>query len=221
MKRYANVLIHLNGGQAAIQLFVQKHPVMFERERLGIPMDCFESVCLSQLSGFVVLTPVESAGTLGEFTIQPSLEFFQRLSKLINEQSNVIDRVFPETINVMVPFLERVSEDVIGEYVTPVLDEAHERDIDMYLKAVGGIFQQIKQFSDSITRPKGAGTEGQFRNNVLQIMARVFEPHVDLYLQEELDCFRKKATGQVDNWGKKVGFLFNHILYIANRQEGF
>lgn len=156
---------------------------------------------------------------MGEFTIQPSLEFFQRLSKLINEQSNVIDRVFPETINVMVPFLERVSEDVIGEYVTPVLDEAHERDIDMYLKAVGGIFQQIKQFSDSIKRPKGAGTESQFRHNVLQIIARVFEPHVDLYFQEELDCFRKKATGQVESWGKKVGILcIIYYILLTNRK---
>lgn len=42
MKRYANVLILLNGGQACVQLFVQKHPVMFEREKLGNSMDCFE-----------------------------------------------------------------------------------------------------------------------------------------------------------------------------------
>lgn len=42
MKRYAHVLIVLNGGMACVQLFVQKHPVMFERERLGNPMDCFE-----------------------------------------------------------------------------------------------------------------------------------------------------------------------------------
>lgn len=43
MKRYANVLILLNGGQACVQLFVQKHPVMFERGELGNPMDSFES----------------------------------------------------------------------------------------------------------------------------------------------------------------------------------
>lgn len=42
MKRYAHVLILLNGGAACIQLFVQKHPVMFEREKLGNPMDSFE-----------------------------------------------------------------------------------------------------------------------------------------------------------------------------------
>ena len=44
MKRYAHVLITLNGGQACIQLFVQKHPVLYEKEQLGSPMDCFEYV---------------------------------------------------------------------------------------------------------------------------------------------------------------------------------
>jgi recyclin-1 len=44
MKRYAHVLILLNGGQACIQLFVQKHPVLYEKEELGNPMDCFECV---------------------------------------------------------------------------------------------------------------------------------------------------------------------------------
>lgn len=104
----------------------------------------------------------------------------------------------------MIPFLERVSEDVIGEYVTPVLDEAHERDIEIYLKAVGGLFQQIVQFSNIIVRPKGSGTEEEFRKAIWQIMARVFEPHVDLYLQEELDYFKKKATGEVNEWNEKV-----------------
>ena len=44
MKRYAHVLITLNGGQACVQLFVQKHPVLYEKEELGNPMDCFEWV---------------------------------------------------------------------------------------------------------------------------------------------------------------------------------
>lgn len=42
MKRYAQVLIYLNGGQGCIQLFVQKHYLMFERESLGNPVDCFQ-----------------------------------------------------------------------------------------------------------------------------------------------------------------------------------
>ena len=43
MGRYASLLILLNGGQARVQLCVQKHPVMFERGELGNPMDSIES----------------------------------------------------------------------------------------------------------------------------------------------------------------------------------
>jgi recyclin-1 len=40
MHRYAHVLDILNGGQAAVELFVQKHPLFSDRARLGNPMDC-------------------------------------------------------------------------------------------------------------------------------------------------------------------------------------
>ena len=109
----------------------------------------------------------------------------------------------------MIPFLERVAEDVIAEYVTPILDEAHERDVEMYLKAVGGIFQELRQFSNSISKPKGTGSEEHFRRDVWRIMGRVFEPHVDLYLQEELDDFKRKAQSEVDEWGKKVNITLS------------
>lgn len=56
MKRYAHVLITLNGGQACIQLFVQKHPVLYEKEELGNPMDCFEYAAPIWIGSNSVLT---------------------------------------------------------------------------------------------------------------------------------------------------------------------
>ncbi|KAL7271274.1 F-box protein: endocytic membrane traffic, recycling ReCYcling 1 [Rhizina undulata] len=184
MKRYANVLILLNGGQACIQLFVQKHPVMFEREKLGNPMDSFDNP------------------TPGTFSLVPSSEFFNRLSVIINEQTGIIDRVFPRNANVMIPFLERIAEDVITEYITNILDEAHEREIETYLKAAAGIFHQCIQFGRSITAPKGAGET--FKDEVIKIMTKVFDAHVDMYLQDELDFFRQKCESEVDSWHGKI-----------------
>lgn len=102
----------------------------------------------------------------------------------------------------MAPFLERVADDVIGEYITPVLDEAHERDVEIYLKAVSGLFQQLQQFSVSLVPTKAS--KKSFRDEIIRIMGRVFEPHIDLYLQEELDHFRKQSQNEVDEWEKKV-----------------
>src|SRR5437764_7085736 len=54
MRRYAHVLVILNGGQAGIDLFIHKHPIMFEKVKLGNPMDCIKYVPHSRrYNGFV------------------------------------------------------------------------------------------------------------------------------------------------------------------------
>jgi recyclin-1 len=184
MRRYAHVLSVLNGGQAGVELFVQKHPIFSDRVRLGNCMDC-----INQASS-------------GSIALEPSREFFAALSKAVNEQANIIERVFPPSAHVLHVFLEKVGEDIIGEYVTPLFDEAHERSIPSYLKAVSGIFEQGMQFARSITPIKGCNE--RFREKIDDVVARVFEPHIDLYRQEELDYFKREAEAQVSGWEKKL-----------------
>ncbi|KFZ18688.1 hypothetical protein V502_03991 [Pseudogymnoascus sp. VKM F-4520 (FW-2644)] len=185
MHRYAHVLGILNGGHAGVEIFVQKHPVFTDRVQFGNPMDC-----LNQASA-------------GSIDLKPSLEFFETLLKLINEQAETIDKIFPPRLNVLEVFLERIGEDVIGDWVTPLFDESHERNIQSYLKAVSGIFEQCVQFSLQIKPPSTASPE-EFRRKVHGIIVRVFEPHVDLYLQDELDFFKGEAEEQVSGWERKL-----------------
>lgn len=114
----------------------------------------------------------------------------------------------------MLPFLDRVAEDVVGEYITPIFDEAHARNMEMYLKAVAGIYSQCINFAGTLTPTKGSGET--FRSDVVKVMNRVFEPHVDLYLQDELEHFRKKCQDEVDKWGRKVIILFTLETEIAS-----
>ncbi|KAI5794551.1 exocyst complex component Sec10-like protein [Pyronema domesticum] len=185
MRRYAHVLITLNGGGPCIQLFVQKHPVLYEREKLGDPMVCFDN-------------PV-----MGSFSLEPAKSFWQKLAEVLKVQADVIDRVFPLTTSVMIPFLDRVAEDVISEYVTPILDEAHERDMDKYLRAVTGLLKQSIEFAEQIP-PGKHSTPEQFRQDVIQIIRRVFDAHVDLYLQEELDYAKNRYNEEVEMWEKHI-----------------
>jgi recyclin-1 len=166
-----------------------------------------------------------SQASAGNFSLEPSHEFFSRLSAAINEQSSVIDRVFPPTVNVFLPFLERIGEDVISEYVTPLLDEAHERNIESYLKAVAGIFEQCFRFGRSLKPAMGSGS--LFHEGVNRILARVFEPHVDLFLQEELDFFKKKSDAEVSGWERKIydqdaateSFFMSNINRQADKRD--
>lgn len=203
MHRYAHVMNILNGGQAGVELFVQKNPLFSDRTQLGNCMDCINHA---------------SSGTIA---LEPSREFFAKLSKNVNEQARIIERVFPPSVNVLQPFLEKVGEDIIQDYVTPLFDEAHERSIPSYLKAVSGVFEQAIQFAGTLAPIKGC--DEHFRDKVDEIMARVFEPHVDLYLQEELDYFKGEAERHVSSWEKKLSEedASTESFFMANvsRQE--
>ena len=185
MRRYAHVLDILNGGQAGVEMFVQKHPVFTDRVQFGNPMDCINQA---------------SAGSID---LKPSLEFFETLLKLINEQADIIDKIFPPRLNVLEVFLERIGEDVIGDWVTPLFDESHGRNIQSYLKAVSGIFEQCVQFSLQI-KPPSTVSPDEFRRTVHGVIVKVFEPHVDLYLQDELDFFKEEAEQRVSGWERKL-----------------
>jgi recyclin-1 len=184
MRRYAHVLGVLNGGHAGIELFVQKHPLFLDREVLGNPMDCINQASADGIA------------------LEPSREFFETLAAKVNEQGAIIDRIFPVGQDVFHIFLDKVGEDILMEYVTPLFDEAHERSVPSYLKAVAGIFEQTLRFAATLKPSKSSGAD--FADKIKAVVARVFEPHVDLFLQEELDYFKKLAETEVGNWENKL-----------------
>jgi recyclin-1 len=198
MRRYAHVLGVLNGGHAGIELFVQKHPLFSDREILGNSMDCINQALSEGI------------------TLEPSREFLENLSKKVNEQSDIIDRVFPPGEDVLQIFLDKIAEDILMEYVTPLFDEAHERSIASYVQAVSGIFEQSMQFVLTIRPTKNSGDA--YLEKFKAIIAKVFEPHVDLYLSDELDFFKKHAEQEVAEWETKLSAqdASQESFYMAN-----
>ncbi|KAJ4361525.1 F-box protein: endocytic membrane traffic, recycling ReCYcling 1 [Ascochyta clinopodiicola] len=184
MKRFASVLFHLNGGAACLDSFIHNHPLMLDKEQLGNPRDCLPGTNMAQL------------------TLEPSREFFHGLAIALNDETVVIERVFPPTFDVLQPFLERVAEDIISEYITSLFDEAHDVSTDVYLKAVAGVFDQASQLAISLKPTKGS--KADFQQEAVRIISRCFEQHIDLYLQEELDFFKRKSVEQVEAWEKRL-----------------
>lgn len=183
MRKYAYVLVTLNGGQPSIDHFIRQNHVFLQKERLGNPMDCIEEASADSIS------------------LQPSHAFLDRLSAAFNEQVTIIDRVFPPEANVLLPFLDRTG-DAISDYVTLLFDEAHRRNLESYLKAVSGVYGQCLQFAKSLQPTSTSGDE--FYEAVDKLIARTFEPHIDLYLGEELDFFKRRSDAEVTEWERKL-----------------
>ncbi|KAL0944085.1 exocyst complex component sec10 [Colletotrichum truncatum] len=185
MKRYAHVLHTLNGGNAGTDLFIQKHPIFSDRDILAA-----NSVdCVSRIGP-------------DEINLEPSRLFFEMLLRKVNEQADVIVRIFANPEVVFWEFMDKVREDIIMDYITPLLDATHDRNLQSYLKAIAGLFEQCMLFFKSLTLPKMS--KSSLEEKTKEMMLRVFEPHLDLYLQEELDFFTKHAETQVAEWEKKL-----------------
>jgi len=198
MKKYATVLSTLNGGGAGIELFVQKHPIFSDKEVLANSMDCINQA------------PADTV------TLEPSRRFFDVLTRKVNEQADIIERIFPNPAPVFWTFIDKVREDIVMEYATPLFDETHERSIPSYLKAISGLFEQTMQFFRTLRPPKGAAAQQEEKTK--EFALKVFEPHLDLYLQDELDNFTRQAELEVGEWEKKLSAqdASAESFYMAN-----
>ncbi|KAG9531018.1 F-box protein, partial [Aureobasidium melanogenum] len=184
MRRYAHVLVSLNGGAAGVDIFISNHPYMRRKDQTGSPLECLQDVAP------------------GHVDLNPSQRFFEKLASMLSMQSSLIDQIFPSSVNVLLPFTTRVCEDIVSDYITTLFIEAHENNVETYLKAVSGIFEQAMRFAVSIQPPKSSGTD--FHDQIKSVISHIFEPHVDRYLTEELDYFTSKCSDEVGAWEKQL-----------------
>jgi recyclin-1 len=188
MRKYAHVLDVLNGCRGGVELFVAKHPIFRDGEVLMNCMDCVNQAPAAQI------------------TLEPSRRFFEVLAGKVNEAAGIIERIFPRPGAVFWQFMEKVREEVIMEYTTPLFDETHERSLESYLKAVSGLYEQTVLFFRMLN-PPGTDKEKEkeeTEKKIKEMCLRIFEPHLDLYLQEELDFFVQHAESEVAEWDKKL-----------------
>lgn len=207
MHRYAHVLHMLGGATGGIDLFIQKHPIFNDRDLMVNSMDCLNH------------------GLEDEISLEPSRLFFEMLLAKANEQASIMERIFPEPADVFWAFIEKVREDIIMEYATPLFDEAYERSMLPYLKAMSGIFEQTMLFFQSLAPPNDSKRD--IKEMARELSLRVFEPHLDLYLQVELEFFTNHADSEVTTWEKKLSeqdstlesFYMSNINRSADKKD--
>ncbi|KAK9377095.1 exocyst complex component Sec10-like protein [Lipomyces chichibuensis] len=198
-RRYAMVLTMLNGGNTAVQAFIQRSKLLLSTVTPGT------STC------FLV---DEKSGQI-KVDLEPVKTFLRQLSDDILKEASIIGQVFSTKNDVIkkatLHIVERVIEDILGDYCLVLVDRSHEIDLDLYLQVVSGTYEALLQFAYSLlledrdTDDKALReTLRPFHLSVHAVIDRIYEQHVDLYLQEELDRFRAKCDGEVSRFDRKA-----------------
>ena len=207
MKQYARVMYTLNGGQSSVEMFLHDNRLIVQKASLGSATDC-----------------IDYSMGYGQVSLERAQLFFDRLANAFTQESAIIDSAFPEPQKVHLVFLEKVSEDVLSPFLRSLFDEAHNRGLSTYLRVLSGSFAQTRRFiQDYATLPTEMGN-GQVMTDVL---SKIFEPHLDLYLAEELATFRQKAESEVEQWDRTLSeqaastetFLLSNLNRQADKKD--
>ncbi|PWY94946.1 hypothetical protein BO94DRAFT_483301 [Aspergillus sclerotioniger CBS 115572] len=206
MRKYAHVLYTLNGGDSAVELFIHHNHLVTRRSELGKVSDCIDP--LTQ-----------------RVKLEHTQAFFTRLSVAYNEEVSIINRAFPSSLKVSTPFIEKVGQDVLYPFLTAVFDELHRTNTESYLTAVSGTFAQCLNLADTLLPIQNL--DDSFDEFLDHVVAKAYEPHMDLYLAEELDHFRKLSEAAVGDWDRQLSeqaastesFLMSNINRQADKRD--
>lgn len=206
MKKYAHVLHTLNGGSSACDLFIHHNHIVTKKSELGRVSDCIDA-------------------STQKVKLEHVQVFFTRLSVAFNEEVSVINRAFPPSLQAASPFIEKVGRDVLYPFLTAIFDDLHRSNIESYLIAVSSTYVQCMNFLDTLLPIQNS--LNTFDELLHQAIAQIYEPHMDLYLAEELDFFRKGSEAAVGEWDRQLSeqaastesFLLSNVNRQADKRD--
>ncbi|KAL4907410.1 hypothetical protein BDW74DRAFT_166816 [Aspergillus multicolor] len=206
MKTYAHVLYTLNGGSSASELFIQHNHIVTKKSELGKPSECID-------------------GLTQKVKLHQTQVFFTRVSVAFNEEVSIINRAFPLALHTAQPFVEKVGRDVLSPFLTAIFDELHPSNKESYLVSVSSTFAQCINLCDNLLPIQNS--LDTFDELLHRTVAQVYEPHVDLYLAEELDFFRQGSEASVGEWDRQLSeqaastesFLLSNVNRQAEKRD--
>ncbi|CAG8551608.1 2625_t:CDS:10, partial [Diversispora eburnea] len=189
MKKWANILIYLNGGASCIQVFIQKNRIFFDYTFDAL--DNFTSTTSSSYS--------YSYG--GELTFKPMSEFFSHVEDELVKQASLITQIFPPEADVFHSFAERVIEDVVIEYIYTLLEEAHNLDVFIYLKTTTIAHLNCIHVAEVLWKNAKPGLD---KIRAEDMLYQMFEPLMNQYLSEEFITVKTLSEEEIYKWNRKL-----------------
>jgi recyclin-1 len=217
VKRYANVLVLLNGGKAAVESWVTGNPVvvrgkedMYGGGPFG-PRECITSAFK------------------GDVNLAPASEYLKGLARATNDQFLEAEKVFPRGVDAITPLVERIMNTVVEKYMSQLFEEARDRSgLEAYLKAVSGAFSLVFRFGDSLKPPATIyPNHAAFMGKMKHLIWRCFSGHTERFLQQEYQNFERSSEKHVEDWERRLReqedsteeFFFSNVNRQAAKQD--
>ncbi|KAH9968027.1 exocyst complex component Sec10-like protein, partial [Russula dissimulans] len=154
--------------------------------------------------------PLDNFTADDTLNFEPMDAFMAFVLHALREHGSRAVRVFPPAAGVLVAFADRVSMEVVAEYITPLLTHARSlTNSAIFLRATAACFREAWRIVDTIHEIAGQrhppGTEAEVsKAQAEDVVYRMFEPNMDEYLDEEIDFLKQNFEQTCRDWEKKT-----------------
>jgi len=208
MKQYAQVMYTLNGGQSSINLFLNDNKLISRKSELGSVSDCVDY----------------SMGS-GQLSLERVHAYFDRLGEAYRREATIIKTVFPQSIEVSLLYLEQIGQEILSPFLAALFEDARTRSTSVYLRVISGSLHATSKFVQDFALPEDADEDAVIR--ACNVLVRLFAPHLQVYLEEELAYFRTNADRETERWDRNLAeqetstekFLMSNVNRQAEKKD--
>ncbi|KAG0696196.1 exocyst complex component Sec10-like protein [Suillus ampliporus] len=150
----------------------------------------------------------------------PMDEFMASVIRALEEHGTRAVLVFPPAAGVLIGFAERVANEVVGEYIAPLLTRAREISNALYLTAVAASFRESWRIVDVLITVS-SNFNGKGKDKVEDVVFMMFEPNMDEYLDEEVESLKQAFEVICKEWDRSTLALASHSTSPQAHQTRF
>ncbi|RIA92225.1 exocyst complex component Sec10-like protein [Glomus cerebriforme] len=193
MQHCAKTLQEFNGCESCIKLYVNQHEFFITKVNLSQANEFLSSPSWSDLPNPQVPPPPVDQGLV---------ELYKEIRTTVKQEAEIINAVFPNPINVMQVFLQRIFAQLVQTYLESLLTHAENDSTLAYLRSLAATYTATTELVNDLKgldmRQKGNSTpskiieEGSRKSNTVaelldQCIEDLFVPYTegDRYIEKE------------------------------------
>ncbi|CAB4489655.1 exocyst complex component Sec10 [Rhizophagus irregularis] len=222
MKHCAKTLQEFNGCESCIKLYVNQHQFFITKVNLSQANEFLTSPSWNDLPNPQVPPPAVDQGLV---------ELYKEIRATVKQEAEIINAVFPNPINVMQVFLQRIFAQLVQTYIESLLTHAENDSTLAYLRSLASVYTATTELVDDLkgldmrqkrnVAPSKMVEEGSRKSNTIaelldQCIEDLFVPYTegDRYIEKE-----KKSLSELYS-SLLLQFNAYHIQQQSRAQAG-
>lgn len=190
-RQFVMILVSLNNQQTIIDFFLQRS-IFSNEEREIFNLEKFDSA-----KYYIAQEAVDDKQQTFALNQEAFEGLIQELAEILNEQSRIIDLIFPNSIPMMYKVSEELISNQLNELLMMLIDTS--KQYNLYLIFVPFIYERLTgKLVESLTKSENLGES--YHQLIKELLNMLFESFAAEFMREEVSHFHQLSKDKILDW---------------------